>query len=319
MILAGDIGGTKTLLGLFEGASLVLERRYASRDFADFAVLLRAFLGEAGHAGAIDRACFGVAGPVEQGRARVTYLPWQLEARALAQDFAIGRVELVNDFAAAAQGIATLGPADLVTLQEGGAEANGPRVLIGAGTGLGVAGLIREDGGWRVVPGEGGHAGFAPADEEQADLWRFVRGRAGRVSIERVLSGPGLVEIYRFVCARGGSADVPDPLAADNPAAMIGETALAEPASLAAAAVDLFVRIYGAVAGDLALTFMARGGVYLAGGIAPKLLPRLRQGGFLAAFRDKAEHARLMPGFPVRLVVDEKLGLRGAAHLMAAA
>lgn len=325
MILAGDIGGTKTLLAIAARTSsaaagarnILFERRYASREYADFSSLLRAFLNEADAAGKIDRACFGVAGPVEGHIARITYLPWVIDSEKLAKEFGIGRVSLANDFEAAAHGIETLLPADWTTLQQGSPQAHGNRAIVGAGTGLGVAGLLPRDGGWLPIAGEGGHVGFAPADEEQLDLWRFMGKHGARVSAERVLSGPGLAEIYRFVCARDGGADSPDPLQSPDPAAAIGTHGLANPQSRSSRALDIFVRAYGAFAGDLALMFMARGGVYLAGGIAPKILPRLVQGGFLEAFHAKAEHGRLMPGFPVHVVTNEKLGLLGAANIAA--
>lgn len=333
LILAGDLGGTKTLLALAAGGvsapssgrspqfaaegapEILFERRYASRDWNEFRAILRAFLDEAGAAGTIERACLAVAGPVEDKRSKITYLPWLIDADALAAEFGIGDMELVNDFAAAARGIEALGAADLVTLQEGLPRADAPRLVVGAGTGLGVAGLVPEAGGWRVIAGEGGHIGFAPLDEVQIDLWRHLHARPGRVTAERVLSGPGLVEIYRLLCTRDGAPDKPDPLHAADPAAAVGALALSDPGSLSSRALDIFVRAYGSFAGDLALLFMARGGVYLAGGVASKILPRLRQGGFLEAFRARAEHAALMPGFPVRVVINEKLGLLGAATM----
>jgi glucokinase len=321
MILAGDIGGTKTFLALAratrDAPAIVFERRYASRDHADFPSLLRLFLDEARAKETIVSTCLGVAGPVERNRAKVTYLPWSLDGAALAREFGLGRVTLVNDFTAAARGIEALAAEELHTLQEGAPQAGEARVVVGAGTGLGVAALLPQDGGWRVVAGEGGHIGFAPADEEQVGLWRFLRQRSTQVSTERVLSGSGLVETYRFLCTREGGGDTPDPLAAIDPAAAISRLALEQPQSRSAAALDMFVRAYGAFAGDLALLFMARGGIYLAGGMAPKILPLLRQGGFLAAFRAKAEHAPLMPGFPIHVVANEKLGLQGALRIAA--
>ncbi len=317
LILAGDIGGTKTLLALADpitGASL-FERRYASRDYGNFSDLLRIFLNEAGDGKKVDRTCLAVAGPVEANRSNITYLPWLIDGATLEEAFDIGRVQVHNDFAAAAQGIATLAPQDLVELQTGTPVETAARVVIGAGTGLGVAGLIRQGDDWRTVPGEGGHIGFAPADEEQLALWRFLTLHHGRVTAERVLSGAGLVDVYRFLVAESGAGDTPDPLQTDEPAASIGGLANHQPQSLSARAVTLFARIYGAYAGDMALLFMARGGVYLAGGIAPKILPLLANGSFMTAFRAKAEHARLMPDFPVRVVVNEGLGLQGALHL----
>ena len=310
MILAGDIGGTKTLLALAGDDGIAFERRYPSQDWNEFPTLLRAFLDDAGFSASITAACFGVAGPVEDNRAKVTYLPWTIDGRALAQDFGIGRVEVVNDFAAAAQGVATLQPDDLVTLQEGHPRPQAPRLLIGAGTGLGVAALIPEGDGWRTVGGEGGHIGFSPANEEQQAVWQHLARPGSRVTAENIISGPGLAAIY-------------DSLTKVSPR----DTAIADPAEIVAAAssnplagraLDLFIAAYGAFAGDLALLFMARGGVYLGGGIAPKILPRLQAGGFVRAFRARGAHAGLMSGFPIRVITNERLGLLGALSIAAA-
>jgi len=309
MILAGDLGGTKTLLALAGGNGIVLERRYPSRDWPDFPSLLHTFLDEAG-APDVASACFGVAGPVEDSRAKVTYLPWVVDGPTVGAAFRIGRVAVVNDFAAAAQGVAALGANDLVTLQEGRPVAGSPRLLIGAGTGLGVAALLPDGHRWRTVGGEGGHIGFSPADEDQLAVWRHLARPGGRVTAENVVSGPGLAAIY--ACLEKVS---PGGTAADEPAA-IAAAAASEPR--ARRALDLFIAAYGAFAGDLALLFMARGGVYLGGGIAPKILPFLQEGGFARAFRQRDAHAGLMADFPIRVVTDERLGLLGALAIAAA-
>lgn len=308
-ILGADIGGTKTLLALAGKDGIVFERRYPSREWGDFSSLLHAFLDEAG-AGSIVSACFGVAGPVQDGRAKVTYLPWTIDGARLAHDFGIGRIEVLNDFAAAAQGVAALRPDELVTLQEGRPLAGAPRLLIGAGTGLGVAALLPEGAGWRTIGGEGGHIGFSPADEAQLAVWRHLYHPGGRVTAENVISGAGLAAIYESLrkVSPGGTAMA-------DPAEI---AAAAETVPLAQQAVALFIAAYGAFAGDLALLFMARGGVYLGGGIAPKLLPHLLQGGFVRAFGTRDAHAALMPDFPIRLILDERLGLRGALSIAAA-
>ncbi len=323
MILCGDIGGTKTLLALASAGAhaprVAFERRYASNEYPDLDGIIEVFLAEARFAGhlaePLSAACFGVAGPVEDGRAKVTYLPWVLEADAMAGRHGLPSVLLLNDFAAAAAGIATLRPADLVTLQAGKPLADAPRAVVGAGTGLGVAFLLRDGDDWRTVPGEGGHVGFAPGDEEQVALWQYLRRRHERVTAERVLSGSGLVDLYRFVSSERMTPDSPDPLAAQLPAAAIADAARAHPEGAAARSLKLFASAYGAFAGDLALTVMARGGVFLAGGIAPKILPWLRQPGFVAAFNDKEAHSGLAACMPVHVVVNERLGLQGAAWL----
>lgn len=331
MILGGDIGGTKTLLALAGDDGIVFERRYPSGDWQAFPDLLHAFLDEAGRGrGRIASACFGVAGPVEDNRAKVTYLPWTLDGAALERAFGLGRVEVVNDFAAAAQGVAALDAADLVTLQEGRCLERAPRLLIGAGTGLGVAALLPEADGWRTVGGEGGHIGFSPADEAQLAVWRHLHRPGGRVTAENVISGSGLAAIYASLAKRPRvsaetnvrEADVMSDLKVSH-----GSTAIEDPAGIVAAvdanplarqAVDLFIAAYGAFAGDLALLFMARGGVYLGGGIAPKILPLLQKGGFVRAFHQRGAHAGLMANFPIRVVTDERLGLLGALTIAAA-
>jgi glucokinase len=324
MIIAGDIGGTKTLLALFapdgDRRTPRLERHYVSRDYADLASLLARFREDAaaalGERPRLTRACFGIAGPVEGARVKVTNLPWEIDAYALARALDIERVRLLNDFVAAAYGIEALGAGDLVTLQHGEPLPGAARVVLGAGTGLGIAYVIPDDGGYRVLPSEGGHAGFAPADEDQAALWRHLHAASGRVELEHVLSGNGLARIYEFLRAAGRhpeSEALAREIAAGDAAAAIARNAMSRDDPLASAALDLFVACYGAAAGDQALTIAARGGVYIAGGIAPKILPRLAAGGFVAAFNAKGEFAALARKMPVRVVTNEKLGLLGAA------
>ncbi len=309
MILGADIGGTKTLLALAGDAGIVRERRYASREWGDFPSLLRAFLDEAG-ARNVAAACIGVAGPAENDRAKVTHLPWTVDGPALAEALSIGRVSVINDFAAAAQGVAALRPEQLATLQEGRPLDRAPRLLIGAGTGLGVAALLPEGEGWRTVGGEGGHIGFSPADADQLAVWRHLARPGGRVTAENVISGPGLAAIYASLAKVSPGRTAPD-----DPAVI---AAAAGTDALAGRALDLFMAAYGAFAGDLALLFMARGGVYLGGGIAPKILPRLRSGGFVHAFAARGAHAGLMADFPIRVILEERLGLLGALSIAAA-
>lgn len=325
MILAGDIGGTKALLLL---ATLrrgrpapVLERRYAVASFADFSAMLARFLEEGRqHHGSDLRlagACFGAAGPASENRIQMTNLPWCLDAGAIAAQFGIERVQLVNDFVAAAAGVAALAPGELATLQQGEPLAEAPRVVIGAGTGLGVAYALAQGRRYRIIAGEGGHAGFAPADDEQMRLWQALHARLGRVSAEHVVSGTGLVRIYDFLCAgRPQSPALREDLRSEG-AAAISRHALELGDPLACRALDLFIACYGAVAGDHALALTARGGVYVAGGIARKISSRLAAGGFIAAFNAKGAHAQMNMRIPVHLVTTERLGLLGAALLAA--
>lgn len=327
MILAGDIGGTKSLLqltGLRRGRPVaVLERRYMAADFADFAAMLERFLDECraqrGRGLRLARACFGAAGPASENRIRMTNLPWCLDAAAIAARFGIGSVRVVNDFEAAAAGIEALAPGDSATLQPGLPLAQAARVVIGAGTGLGVAYALPQGGGWRIVAGEGGHAGFAPANEEQMRLWRALHLQLGRVSAEHVVSGAGLVRIYEFLRAEqapgAGAGATATATGAD--AAAISRLALEQNDALACRALDLFIACYGAAAGDHALAVMARGGVYIAGGIARRIFSRLAAGGFVAAFNTKGAHAQLNRTMPVHVVTTERLGLLGAALIAA--
>ena len=293
LTLAADIGGTKCLFGLFDGDRLVFERRLASADFSDFPQALDAFLKLAGDS-AIDRACLAIAGPIgDNGRhARLTNLPWQVDAAALERKFKLPHITLANDFAAAALGAVTAAPHDLVSLQKGEPLATAPRLVVGAGTGLGMAVVLPEGKGWRVMPSEGGHVAFAPADEQQAALWNFLQRRHGRVTWERVVSGPGLAAIHEFITGEACPADE------------AGELAL-----------TLFLSTYGAFAGDMALATLARGGVYLAGGIAAKHLPKFASGNFLAAFNAKAEHADIAARMPIHIATDPAIGLHGARLL----
>jgi glucokinase len=307
LLLGADLGGTKTLLALAHDAdgrpAIRTARRYDNAGIATFGELLRRFLGEAGvPPDAIGGACIGVAGPVEGARVQVTNLPWLLDADELSRALGGAPVLLLNDFAAAAHGIEALDPAALVTLQPGEPLAHEPQLVLGAGTGLGVAFRIWTGERYQVVPGEGGHCGFAPADATQAALAASLRARFGRVILEHVVSGPGLARIHAFLGERGAEAEP----------AQIARAALEDGDHDALAAVDLFLACYGAVAGDFALACLARGGVFVAGGVAPKLLPRFHAGGFIAAFCDKGDFAPLAARFPVRVVTDERLGLLGA-------
>jgi glucokinase len=306
MILGGDLGGTKTLLALAEVSDGRLrigrQQRYASPDYANFEQVLADFLADAPP---VEAACFGVAGPTDGESARLTYLPWHLDAKQLSQRFKIGRVTLANDFAAAANGLPQIEPAQILTLHTGQPIERAPRVILGAGTGLGVAGLVWDSDGYRVIPGEGGHLGFAPQTPEQGELWRWLLNQNGRVTTEDIVSGPGLARIYAFL---GGSAQQPE---------SIGQAALAGDDPLAVHALELWLACYGAFAGDLALHWLARGGVYLAGGIAAKLLPHLDKTPFIGAFLAKREHAELVAAMPIHLLTAEDLGLRGALALAA--
>lgn len=306
MILCGDIGGTKTLLGLAQDGKLLVDRRYANADFQDFAGVLAAFLaGTQTDCSLIGGGCLAVAGPIgDDGlTARLTNLPWSIDSHALSHRFGLPAVRLANDFAAAAMGAVTSSADQRFQLQQGEPLATAPCLVVGAGTGLGMAIVLPQEGTWRILAGEGGHVAFAPADEQQMALWTFLRARHDRVTWERVVSGPGLTAIHEFVAGVSLSPEQVATRAQDDPTCV-------ERRSL-----NMFLAAYGAFAGDMALTCLARGGVFLAGGIAAKLLPALQRSGFLAAFNAKAEHAAIAARMPIHVATDPLLGLRGALQL----
>jgi len=319
-VLAGDLGGTKALLGVAEFVGdiprFISIRRYASADFAGVEDLLRQFKDDAGaELVGVAGACLAVAGPVSDDgqQAQFTNLPWDAEAAKLAQLLGMP-LTLANDFAAVAAGIATLPAERRLTLQEGVPVADGVRLAIGAGTGLGMATIVTLGDAFKILPSEGGHVGFAPADALQDEFAVFLRAEQERATAERAISGMGLSSLYRFLAQRD-TPDTPNPLTADDPAAAIGACALANPASLARKAVAVFMAAYGAFAGDMALALAARGGVFLAGGVTQKLLPLLREGIFMTAFNNKVEHANLARKMPVYVVTDPEIGLQGAVEL----
>jgi glucokinase len=322
VILAGDAGGTKTLLALFEpgdGAPvLVREATVPSREFDSLEAIVERFLA-AGPRGNITAACVGIAGPVVDGRAVTPNLPWVVDERRLAAAIPAPRVRLLNDLEATAHGIWALGEDELVSLQSG-ALRGGNLAVIAAGTGLGEAIVVIDGGRRTVIATEGGHVDFGPRGELEEDLLRYLRKELGRVSYERVLSGPGLVNIYR--CLRdtgvaGESSQTAALMAARDPAAVISELGLDGADRLCAMALAVFVSVYGAEAGNLALKALAVGGVIVAGGIAPRILPALRAGSFVAAFRDKGRLSSLMETIPVLVVLNPKTALLGAARVAA--
>jgi len=304
VFLAADIGGTKTLVALGDEGGVRFRRRFLNDDHSGAAALIGAFLREAAAAGlpaAAEGSCLALAGPVAAGggRARLTNRPWEVDAEQLARALPLGPVSLLNDFAASAVGIATLGAEERLVLQAGEPCPGSPRLVLGPGTGLGVAALL--DGG-DILASEAGHIGFAPANREQRDLLAYLAQGHGRVTVERIVSGPGLALCHQF-CGDANATLAP---------AEISRRALAGDDPVSARALDLFLAVFGAFAGDMALSFLARGGIFLAGGIVPKILPRLIDGPFLAAFNDKAEYAALAAAMPVVAVRSEDLALQGA-------
>ncbi len=315
-LLAGDIGGTKTLLRLSttEDKHILLQKTYPSTGYPGLAEMLEEFLREAGTAN-ISTACFAVAGPVFGRHAQLTNLPWDVDADALQARFAIPDVQIINDFEAVGRGIAALQAEDLITLQFGEAEPQGTRLVVGAGTGLGVAWLAWQGNQYTVHASEGGHMDFAPLNDMQYDLLRYLQQRHGHVSYERIVSGPGLVAIHDFLCDSGRgepSAQLVSAMAAGDAAAAITQAAQLGGEPSASMTLELFIHIYGAYIGNLALLMLPRGGIYVAGGIAAKIIMLLQHGDFVRSFRDKGRYAGMLETLPLHVVSNSQVGLLGA-------
>jgi len=322
MILAGDLGGTKTLLGLFEqgraGVRSLREQIYRSAEHANFEDILDAFVPQHEARPKLAAACFGVPGAVFDGRSHATNLPWTLEESALSRRIG-APVRLLNDLEATAYGMLFLAPAQLHVLQAGGRERlRGNVAVIAAGTGLGEAMLYFDGKQHHPVASEGGHADFAPQDDLEIELLRWLRTRfKGHVSYERILAGPGLTNVYQFLKEKGGyreSEFVAQKLAQGDPNVAISDLALAGGDALSEDALALFSRVYGAETGNLAMRWLATGGVFVGGGIAPKILPFLERGGFLERFCDKGRFTPLMKSLELSVSLEPRTALLGAAH-----
>ena len=320
MILAGDVGGTKILL---EAGDLrsgrwepLMARRYLIADFDHVCAVVERFMADWEKVkpprSRFTAAALGVAGPAQGNKVKMTNRGWSVDGEVLAQRFAIPRVRVVNDLAAAAGGLGALSSRDFITLQPGRAAPDEPRVVLGIGTGLGVAYLVPSGKNHQVVPGEGGHIGFSPSSELQAELWRALAATRPRVEAEHVCSGIGISNIHGFL-RRGGDCPAGAPELADP--AWISQNAMQGSDATCVSALDLFAECLGNVAGDHALAVMARGGVYLAGGVIAKIAPSFNAARFRAAFCAKSLFSAQMMRIPVKLVRSERLALLGAAHL----
>jgi len=321
MILAGDVGGTKTNLALYRegspGLSRVRMATYPSRRYADLEAILREFLSDTR---GIVRACVGVAGPVVGGRCRLTNLAWTVEEEAVRLCTGAREAFLVNDLQAMASAVPFLPPETLATIQEGGADPRGNVAVLAAGTGLGEGFLIGMDDGFLPLASEGGHVDFAARNDREMRLHAFLREMYGRVSVERVLSGPGMRDIHRFVREVEGVAEPPEVAAEtgeEDPQRAIVRHGLSGASPACAEALRMFCSLYGSEAGNLALQYLSTGGVYLGGGIAPAILPVLQGGGFLSAFLDKGRMSKLLQQVPVFVILDPFAPLLGAAHYAA--
>ncbi|NEO57464.1 MAG: glucokinase [Okeania sp. SIO3B5] len=343
LLLAGDIGGTKTILQLVEAKreeskatvefQSLYENRYPSNDFPDLVPIVQKFLAEAneklGEQFQPEKACFAIAGPVVNNTVKLTNLPWMLDAKLLESGLGISQVSLINDFEAVGYGILGLTDNDLETLQAGEPQDDTPIAVIGAGTGLGECFLIRGGGAVRVYPTEGGHTDFAPRSELEFDLLKYLLAKHNidRVSVERVVSGMGIVAIYQFLRDRKSAAESPEigelvrkwetEIGSDeitvDPGAVIGKAALENSDRLCEKVFELFVGAYGAEAGNLALKLLPYSGLYIAGGIAAKILPLMKSGAFMEAFHHKGRMRPLLEKVPVHIVLNPKVGLIGAA------
>ncbi len=317
MILAGDIGGTKTVLGLFRQRrgrlESVRESTFASQRYRSFLALLDEFLD--GETQRVEAAAVGVAGPVVNGRSQVVNVRWPVDARAIARRLRIRQAQVINDVEANAWGIPALTRGKVVNLTPGLAGTPGNAALLSAGTGLGMAILFWDGERFRPSASEGGHASFAPRSDLEIALLEFLRRRHGRVSTERVLSGPGLGAMYDLLVDRGGKPPTGSRVRSSrDPNARIAEAGLRGTDPVARKALEMFASVYGSVAGDIALLARATAGVWIGGGIAPKILPALRRAGaFVRAFRDKGRLSPFLGRIPVRVILEPRTALLGAA------
>jgi glucokinase len=319
LILAGDVGGTSTRLAYFQVAqgelTVLAEGRYPSREHSSLVEIVSRFSSQ--HKLKAERACFGIAGPVLDGRVRTPNLPWHIESVELAQVLALPSVRLINDLEANTYGIAALKKDDLLTLNPGVSNPIGTIAVVSAGTGLGES-LAYWDGAiHRPLPSEAGHADFAARNELESDLLLYLQAKHGRVSYERVVSGPGLLDIYRFLRDTHYLPENQAIIAAMNtgdPPAVITRAALDGSCQLCSKALDIFVAVYGAESGNAALRFLATGGVYLGGGIPPRILERLKGPTFMVAFATKGRLTALVESIPVHVILNERTALLGAGR-----
>ncbi|MFS0515760.1 glucokinase [Nostoc sp. UIC 10607] len=333
LLLAGDIGGTKTILRLVEtsdspGIHTIFQESYHSADFPDLVPIVQQFLVKA-NTPTPQKACFAIAGPVVKNTAKLTNLVWFLDTERLQQELGIPQISLINDFAAIGYGILGLQKQDLLMLQVGKSQPEAPIGIIGAGTGLGQGFLIKQGNYYQVFPSEGGHADFAPRNEIEFQLLKYLLGKHDiqRVSVERVVSGMGIVAIYQFLRDRKFASESPDIAQivrtweqeagqeekSVDPGAAIGTAALQKRDRLCEQTLQLFIDAYGAEAGNLALKLLPYGGLYIAGGIAPKILPLIQNSDFLLNFTQKGRMRSLLEEIPVYIILNPQVGLIGAA------
>lgn len=316
-ILAGDIGGTKTHLALFgERHKILFEKKFASKEYSSLLDIVKEFLKE--HPAPISRACFGIAGPIVHGRCTATNLPWIIETSTFVQELGTKQVFLINDLVANAYGLRTLAPDEFAVLNPGSPDSVGNQALVSAGTGLGEAGLFWDGKEHHPFSSEGGHTDFGPRDELEMEFLRYLKMRFGaHVSYERILSGPGLYNLYHFLIDMSlekPSDAVTQALAKGDPARAITEQALKNEDKTCARALEWFSSLLGAECGNVALKFLATGGLFLGGGIAPKILPVLQKNGFMKAFTAKGRFAQILSQIPIKVVLNPNTALLGAEY-----
>jgi glucokinase len=318
MILAADVGGTKTRLALFEerdGITCVDEKKYASRDFPNLSALLLQFLSQEDRK-KITAACLGIAGPIKNGMCKATNLPWEISAKALEHEIQIPKVHLINDLEANAWGLHSLSAEEFFNVNSG-EDVAASCALISPGTGLGEAGIYWNGKIHRPFPSEGGHCDFAPTDEEEIALLTYLKGEHPHVSYERVLSGSGLYRIYRFLIDTHREQEDPAIgalMKQNEPQRIITEKGINKQCSVCVRTCRLFVKLLGNESGNLALKFLSLGGVFIGGGIVPHLVPFLQEEGYMKAFMDKGRFSTVLSKIPVKVVLNDRAALHGAAR-----
>lgn len=322
VIIAGDIGGTKTILSLATvvngKVSLSYKKRFKSHDFNSPEDLINEFIKNGRGVADVTTACFGIAGPVKDGKCNATNLPWTIEQNKIEKKTCLKRVSLINDFKSIAYGIPYLNDNDYCSLNKGDANPEGAIAIIGAGTGLGegLSIYVPAQKSYKVIASEGGHSDFAPNNEEEIKLLKYLFAKFGHVSYERVLSGQGLVNIFNYLVDTKEfvpSSDIVCLMNNGDPAAVLSKSALQKRDEICVKTLDIFSSIYGAEAGNLALKILPSGGIYIAGGMAPKILEILKEGQFMRSFLNKGRLSRFLENIPVRVILNEEVGLMGAA------
>lgn len=319
LILAGDVGGTSTRLAYFEGdaagLTVLAQAQYQSAAHGSLVEIVRRFADQ--HGVAAEGACFGIAGPIIEGKVRTPNLPWTIDGVELALALRLPRVRLINDLEANTYGIASLKQEDLLTLNPGTPRPDGTIAVVSAGTGLGESLAYWDGDTHRPLPSEAGHADFAARSDLETELLLYLQAKHGRVSYERVLSGPGLLDIYRFLRDKRYFPEHPSivtAMNAEDPPAVITRAALEGSCPMCGKALDMFISVYGAEAGNAALRFLATGGVYLGGGIAPKIVELLKGATFMVAFTAKGRLSPLVQSIPVHVILNESTALLGAGR-----